>query len=157
MQHCGKLKSTHPGKLRQPQIMDCGSRNARDAIHKMDHYMSWIAACALRQLQCMISFSLSLSSIFHFSQYATFLIFRFIYLRQLPSNFAAAIHEVECSSAHGLQLVHWAAAIHELPQSTRCNDPSRRLRQLVNCISAAVGVDVPQYKSFYTVPKTRHV
>ena len=44
LRHFSKLKSTHPGKLRQPQIMHCGSRNAQDGM-----FISCIAARALRQ------------------------------------------------------------------------------------------------------------
>ena len=107
----------------------CTRRNPQDgSLHVMDCGLC-IAAAAMHDL----SLSLSLSSIFHFSQYATFLIFRFIYLRQLPSNFAAAIHEVECSSAHGLQLVHCGHRNPRAAESMRWIINSRGLWQLVDC------------------------
>ena len=41
MQHCGKLKSTLPGKLRPPQIVDCGCRNPRAAaIHEIPNTLT---------------------------------------------------------------------------------------------------------------------
>ena len=51
LRSCGKLNSTHPGKLRQPQqvlIVHCGCCNARAAaIHKVD-----VVARVLRLLHC---------------------------------------------------------------------------------------------------------
>ena len=42
-------------------------------------------------------------------------------------------------------------AVHE-PQYTRDKRVSRVMRRLVYCGSAALGVEVLQYKPFYTVP-----
>ena len=97
MRRYGKLNSTHPGKLPQPQIVHCGCRNARDELHSISH---------IRERE------------------------RESYLKKI---FAAAIHKVD-------HYILWIAA--------------RGLR-LVHCGGAAVGIEVPQYKSFYTVPYFR--
>ena len=73
----------------------------------------------------------------------------------LQPNLAAAIHKLQSTRTLGIS---WIAA-HGLlqPQCTSCNprDGSflpRGLRQLVDCGSAAVGIEVPQFKPFYTIP-----
>ena len=72
----------------------------------------------------------------------------------LQPNLAAAIHKLQSTRTLGIS---WIAA-HGLlqPQCTSCNprDGSflpRGLRQLVDCGSAAVGVEALQYKPFYMV------
>ena len=48
LRHFSKLKSTHPGKLRQPQIMHCGSRRsciAAAAMHDIPSLVLLLVHC----------------------------------------------------------------------------------------------------------------
>ena len=126
---CGKLKSTNPSKLRQPQIVDCICRNPRAAaIHQnisdlVDYGSCQIYMAAMHEMPQSMRWNV-------------------VQLVDCGSWIAAAINlKVELPQSRSRN--PWA--------TSRGNVVCRVLR-LGHCGGTPIGVEAAQYKPFYMVP-----
>ena len=91
LRHCGKLNSTHPGELQQPQIVHCGCRNAQAAMHKMNYIPS--------NMGCNLYMATDLGPVRATCKKK----YTFKYEGNYRNARAAPIHKMECSSSRALR------------------------------------------------------